>query len=570
MPTSSSFGSSAGPRLGDDLLQHRRRDLAAAAAAVGERGEAQAACAIGCVHGERFVEGSSGHSSRRRRRRRRSPARSARRFRVGREARGARAAAMPRASSAKTRVARRCARDERREVARVADVEVARIVARPACRRCPRSRLARTAVPAVTASTTTLAPPSMRDGTTSRCARLIAWRVHACGRGPSHCTRGSLAASVARGVGRAPGSSAAPMIDSVAGTSARQHAPGGEQRARILLLAQMRDQHAMQAVARLARPGRRARAPTGCTTTALSRDRRRAGARAHRPAARSARSAIRERRERVGVAGREVAIQIGAGQRDDERAIADARAPRARSPRGCGARAARSSRPRRRAATVGTGASAACRIDPVARRRAGAPSAPRCASCRCWRRRDTGVTRSSDGRVWRRVIGRTTARSAPRSAAALAARCAKRASIRSRMYAHLTRGAAAVSALRDGQSRRAGSSATSAGSRSSGAGATAATTRAARARRRACRNADALVRLGARRRTTRAGTCRCRIGPASTPTSRPRSTTRCARSTRSRDGERYFFELALVSRGHARRGAADDAADARACRRRPA
>ena len=81
-------------------------------------------------------------------------------------------------------------------------------------------------------------------------------------RGPSHCTRGSAAAR-SRAARPSAGSSAAPMIVSVAATSRRKQAPRGECGRRILFLAQMRDQHAMQAIARTCAATARARAPTG-------------------------------------------------------------------------------------------------------------------------------------------------------------------------------------------------------------------------------------------------------------------------------------------------------------------
>ena len=60
MPTSSAFGMAERAGLGDDLLQHRGRDLAAAAAAVAELREAERGT-FGCVHrGPGFVAAGSG------------------------------------------------------------------------------------------------------------------------------------------------------------------------------------------------------------------------------------------------------------------------------------------------------------------------------------------------------------------------------------------------------------------------------------------------------------------------------------------------------------------------------
>ena len=91
---------------------------------------------------------------------------------------------------------------------------------------------------------------------------------------------------------------------------------------------------------------------------------------------------------------------------------------------------------------------------------------------------------------------------------------------------------------------RAGRSGTSAGSRSSGAAAIAPTTRRRRARRRGC---PMPMRGGTRAGcpTRRAGRCRCPTGTASTRISTRRWPTRSTALAGTRDGERYFFELAL-------------------------
>ena len=205
-------------------------------------------------------------------------------------------------------------------------------------------RLPSTGVPAVTASTTTLAPPSMREGTTSRCARLIAWRVHA-----MRARAEPLHARIRRGERRAPprpsaGSSAAPMIVSVAGRRGGSSRHARNTVARILLVAQVRDQHALQASARLCGQGR-ANAPTGtrtrgarnaagrwpsassCSTTSRSASPTSERGRGRRPAGRG-RDRCRSARRRADARG-------------------TTRATR-RSPDGCVARAARSERPRSR------------------------------------------------------------------------------------------------------------------------------------------------------------------------------------------------------------------------------
>ena len=86
-----------------------------------------------------------------------------------------------------------------------------------------------------------------------------------------------------------------------------------------------------------------------------------------------------QRLARVGIV-RQVAIQIGAGEHHDQRAIGKALAPRAD----------------RRVATTGVqrDQAVAARLgvvlprlyyDPVVLHAVGAPSVPPCASCRCWR-----------------------------------------------------------------------------------------------------------------------------------------------------------------------------------------
>ena len=149
------------------------------------------------------------------------------------------------------------------------------------------------------------------------------------------------------------------------------------------------------------------------------------------------------------------------------------------------------------------------------------------------------------------------------------ARCAMRASIRSALYAHLTDDAAAVSARRDRQPAALGGR-----PRRLVPGVLV----PALPPRRSARRAHAVA--PARRPTP--GSIRARV-PHDTrwhaaAARLGRHPTRYLAATlddtldalaRSRDGERYFFELALLPRGHARRGAADDAAVARRCRRRP-
>ncbi len=242
-------------------------------------------------------------------------------------------------------------------------------------------REATTGVPAVIASTTTLAPPSIFDGQSSRCARLIACRVQGWGRGPAQRTRRSAPAR-SRAACPSAGSSAAPMMVSVTGRSAGSRRHASNTVARILFVAQMGDQHAMQTIGAFRRP-RLQRARRLVDDIDLAPEFRgneiaRVLLQHDQPVG------IRERRAGVGVAGRNVAIEVGARQHDDERAV------RMRGAPGGDRGAAAACVQREKRDSAGARAVGHAARQPLVQSagnavRAGAPSVRRCASCRCSR-----------------------------------------------------------------------------------------------------------------------------------------------------------------------------------------
>ena len=165
-----------------------------------------------------------------------------------------------------------------------------------------------------------------------------------------------------------------------------QAAPCGERGARILLVAQVRHQDRVEARRRLR--GERRERPRR-----LQHDRRlrpsQRGEVAHGVVLQHDQPVgIGDRGERIGIAGRHVAVEIGAGERDDERTIG-MRALPCGDRRAAAARVQRQQRDRTVARAAGHRRVGRLVESRESAARAGATSARRCASCRCWRPRGT-------------------------------------------------------------------------------------------------------------------------------------------------------------------------------------
>ena len=247
-------------------------------------------------------------------------------------------------------------------------------------------------------------------------------------------------------------------------------------------------------------------------------------------------------------APRQVAVQVGAGEHHRERAAGRGGVERARSRRRCAAHAARSARRPRSPSPAGL------YNDPIAIAQHARPSAPRCASCRCWRSRVPGVTMQTTGLASETIgglyEGERLARRAARCARAHArALCATSTAAGCEVpclpivnpplweLAHIAWfqefWCLRCAATRDG------------------------------ARAPMLAGADALFDSAHRRPTTALVACLSGSRGVHRRTWRDTLEATLEALARSRAGRALFLRARAAARGHARRGAADDAADAR-------